>query len=264
MEAAQECYRLGTQRFPDISWPYSDFVAAWPTGSDEPPASEDEFVRLACLHGVAGAAAALDREYLRPLRPLLRRICRSDDLTDTALQELRTKLLLPPAPRLASYKPTSSLRAWLSVVATRTALDVVRRSAVHERREVELEEQLAAMTEQPEQRLLGAEQHAILAAALRAAVRRLPDEQRFALRMQLTAGWNITQIGRVLSVHRATVARWLLAAKDALRSTLREELERLAPGPAGGPLSALPSRLDVSLSRVFATTGVHSVEAAQR
>jgi RNA polymerase sigma-70 factor (ECF subfamily) len=264
MEAAQECYRLGTQRFPDISWPWAEFAVAWSSAGEGRPGTAEEFLRLACLRGLPGAAAALDREFLRPLRPVLRRICRSEDLTDTALQELRTKLLLPPAPRLDSYKPTSSLRAWLSVVATRTALDVVRRSAVHERHEVELEEQLAAMTEQPEQRVLGAEQRALLAAALRAAVRRLPHEQRFALRMHVTANWNIAQIGRVFSVHRATVARWLLAAKEALRGTLREELERLAPGPADAALSSLPSQLDVSLSRVFATTGVHGIEEAPR
>jgi RNA polymerase sigma-70 factor (ECF subfamily) len=262
MAAAEECYRLGTARFPGVSWAWPDFEQAWLGQTDARPGSEDEYIRLACLHGVPGAPAALERHYIEPLRATIRRVCQSDDLTDTALQDLRAKLLLPPAPRLEAYKPTSSLRAWLTVVATRTALDLVRKVAVQGRREAELEERLEALGDQPDERFLDAEQRAVLRSALRAAVKRLPDDQRFALRMHVTADWNIDQIGRVLSVHRATVARWLLSAKAALRMFLHEELGRHAPlsGERSGPLSELPSRLDLSLSRVFATTGVHAVE----
>jgi RNA polymerase sigma-70 factor (ECF subfamily) len=262
MREAEACYRLGISRFPEIAWEWADFARAAAALDSELGASEDEFIRLACLADRPGAVATLEREYITPLRPAVRRICHTDDATDTALQELRNKLLLPPAPRLAQYRSTSSLRAWLVVVATRVALDVMRRIGREGQRESELEDELCSMAAAPHDQLVDAQQHTILRTALRAAIKRLPDEQRYALRMHVISGWNIAQIGRVLSVHRATVARWLVSAKDDLRVTLREELTRLkAPLEEDSPLTHLPSRLDLSLSRVFASTGVSLAEA---
>lgn len=260
--AAERCYREGSRILPEIRWSEIEFVSAWSrhaAGGYGAERAEDDYVRLACLEERPGAAEALERAYLRPLAPRIALICRTEEATEAALQRLREKLLLPPAARLASFRATGSFRAWLKVLAVRTALDVARKLGVEAAREVELDERIEALVAGPEELYLGAELRQAFRDSLRAAVLRLPERERYTLRMHLVAGWNITQIGRVFSVHKATAARWLVSAKEQLRDALKAELgERLGTTALGDSrlLEELPSRLDLSLSSVFLTTGV--------
>jgi RNA polymerase sigma-70 factor, ECF subfamily len=261
--AARElCFRLGRARFALIDWDETGFLAAWDEYSSlgfSADGLEDDYVRLACLSGRPGAAEALNEAYLLPLVEGIARICQSPEHTDSVLQRLREKLLLPPASRLLSYRAPGNFRAWLKVVATSLALDFARELGIQRRREVELEERLEALAAGPEEQYLGAEFQQALRAALRAAVKGLPQRERHALRMHLVAGWNITQIGRVFSVNRSTAARWLVAAKDQLHGLLRADLARRL-GASTAEISLVmeevPSRLDLNLSSIFQTTGV--------
>lgn len=260
---AEVCYRLGVEKYPEIRWSWPEFLHAFERRMAEAdalaPAIADDYVRLACLEERPGATRVLERDYIEPLRARVAQVCRTPEVTDAALQELRGKLLLPPTPKLSAYRSTGDFRAWLKVVAVRTAIDVARSLGVKEERQLELHDHLGAITLGPEDRIVKEEWRVLVRSALQAALKRLPDSERHALRMNTLAGASIDQIGEVLSVHRATAARWLLAAKDKLRVYLREELAQRVG--AGSPeldhlLEELPSRLDVSLSSVFATTGV--------
>lgn len=256
----ETCFVQSAQLYPEIRWELREFAATWLKQSgagDEGGPTTDDFVRLACLEQRPGAELALDRGYILPLTPSIARICRTAEVTDVALQKLREKLLLPPAARLATYRTPGNFRAWLQVTATRTAIDVARARGVQRAREVELDERLEALVLGPEEQVLRAEQQEVFRAALRAAVKGLPELERSALRLHLVAGWNISQIGRVFSVHKATAARRLVAAKERLQTLLRAELGAIAT--SGEPiLNDLPSRLDLGLSSVFATTGVEA------
>lgn len=261
---AERCFREGSRLLPEILWDEAEFRRAWERHQaqgygDEHP--EDDYVRLACIEGQPGGAQALERVYLRPLTHRVAPICRSEAATDLAMQQLREKLLLPPMARLATFRAPGNFRAWLCVLAVRTALDVARKLGAEAAREVELDESLEALVAGPEEMYLRAEQRKAFRDALRAAVRSLPERERYALRMHLVAGWNITQIGRVFAVHKATAARWLVAAKEQLRDSLKVELStRLGASQLEGSrlLDELPSRLDESLSSVFMTTRVLS------
>ena len=263
----QACFVQSAQLFPEIRWELDEFAATWQKHhacSAETAPSIDDYVRLACLERRPGAEAALDRGYIQPLTASVARICRTPEATDSALQKLREKLLLPPAARLEAYRGPGNFRAWLQVTATRTAIDVARALGVQRAREVELDERLEALAVGPEEQFLRAEQQEVFRAALRAAVKRLPERERSALRLHLVAGWNISQIGRVFSVHKATAARWLVAAKEELQTLLQAELAtRLGTGTNPGLriLGNMPSRLDLGLSSVFATTGVDAILA---
>jgi RNA polymerase sigma-70 factor (ECF subfamily) len=267
LSQAQRCYRIGHLAFPEIEWSEQELADAWlrhaALGFSEDP-SEDDFVRLACIELRPGAAEALDRAYIRPLAPRLASICKSDTATQAALQEVREKLLAPPRPRIESFRAPGNFRAWIKVLAVRTALDSARRLGVLAEREVELDERLEAVVAGPEEEYLRAEARDEIRAALRSAVSGLPERERFALRMHLVAGWSVTQIGRVYSVHKSTAARWLISAKERLGNKLQVELaDRLGSGYASSRLySELPSRLDVGLSSLFSTTGVFSASAA--
>lgn len=265
LDRATNCYEEGTSRYPGIDWPVEDFAATWSAALVHDPALQgttDDFVRLACLTGRKGAAEVFEREYLRGLRELIQRTCGSVDATESTMQLLREKLLMPGSPKLAAYVSSGSFRAWLKVVAARTALDTIRQANARFRLHCDLSERLRDMATDPEGKMMREDQRAAFHDALRSAIARLPDKERQALRMHIVLDWNVTQIGRAFSVHRATAARWLITAKEQLNQALRGELEaraRLAPDDAIGFFRDVRSRLDLSLSRVFATAGITDV-----
>lgn len=257
----ERCFREGSGRFPKIEWDRSDFLLTWEQYSHlgfNAERLEDDYVRLACLRGRPGAAETLNEVYLLPLTESVHRVCQSQELTDSVLQNLREKLLLPPTPRLLSYRAPGNFRAWLRVVATSLALDVTRALGIKRRREVELDEQLEALAAGPEEQYVRAELQEEFRGALRAAVKGLGQRERQVLRMHLVAGWNITQIGRTFSVNKSTAARWLVAAKDHLHVLLCADLRRRLGASSGDSvvLEDMPSRLDINLGSLFQTTGV--------
>jgi RNA polymerase sigma-70 factor (ECF subfamily) len=265
-ELAAACYRDGSVRFPLVSWNLADFTAAcrvrWRSRSASAVASAmggsdgraEELLVAACLAGRPGAAVALERDYIAKVAPRLRKLCKSVDVADDALQTLREKLLLPPAPRLAQYENRGQLAAWLSIVAVRTALDAARRAQQVAVRLTELDEELALRVLSPESQFATRQLDEALRRALAQALGRLPEHQRFALKMQLVAGWSIDQIGRALSAHRATAARWLVAAREQLERDVREALSSelgLETDEVNRALGALQSRLDLRFSQFF-------------
>ena len=57
-----------------------------------------------------------------------------------------------------------------------------------------------------------------------AAIGELPPRDRQILRMSLSLGASIDDIARMFHTHRATAARWLNAARDALAANTRRHL----------------------------------------
>lgn len=261
-EVAFECYQRGRECFPEIDWSKSDFSKAFHEHHREGSpgeTNEDEYIRLACLQEIPEAHPLFDRYYIKPLLPALLRITGSADVADAALQKLREKLLLPPQRRLALYKESGSFRAWLRVVATRTALDELRSRGIRRRSECQLEDHLEALAPNPEQQVLRAEWRLGFRKCLRSAILRLSQRERQCLRLHLVARWSVTQIGRAFSVHRATAARWLVSSKQRLHELLREELLELGASQElelADFLLEIPTQIDLRLSQLFATTGV--------
>jgi RNA polymerase sigma-70 factor (ECF subfamily) len=217
----------------------------------------EEFLRLACLDCAPGAVQTFELDYLEPLHAVLERRCGDAALADEALQQLRHKLLLGEAPRLSSYQSTGHLRAWLQVVAVRMCQDLARQRGVRWAREVPLLHHLQAPGSELDSQLIKSEIDEMFAVALREVVQTLPDGERHALRMHLLAGWNVSQIGEALSIHRATAARWIASAKqrlnDNVRDLLRQRLD-LSEVELQRLFSLMNTRLDLRLSQVFRTS----------
>lgn len=268
-ELSAACYRAGCSAFPSVTWDSAGFADAclerWAAQSAGVIADRlgagnglaEEYLVAACLAGRQGAVEALEREYIVKLAGRIRAVCGSPDLVDDALQAVREKLLLPPEPRLASYENRGHLGAWLTIVAMRTALDVARRSEHGRLRLAELDDDLVTHAISPESQYSTRQFDVALRRALRDAVRRLPDKQRFALKMQVVAGWSIDQIGLSLCAHRATAARWLIAAREQVEQDVREALVQglgLSAVEVDGAIGSLQSRLDLRLSQFFEST----------
>jgi RNA polymerase sigma-70 factor (ECF subfamily) len=268
-ELIEACYHAGCEQFPNVSWDAAGFAAHCLTHWAGRSASDlsarlrtgnglaEEYLVAACLAGRRGAALALERDYISKLAGRVRKVCRNSDLADDALQILREKVLLPPEPKLASYENRGHLAAWLTIVAVRTALDVARRTQHGTLRMTPLDDDLVAHALSPESQCSTREFDLALRQAMRDAVRRLPDKQRFALKMQVVAGWSIDQIGRALSTHRATAARWLVDARTRMEQDVRSSLVQglgLRAAEVDAALGAMRSRLDVRVSQFFQST----------
>lgn len=177
--------------------------------------------------------------------------------SDEIAQRVRTRLLVGETPRLAGYTGRGPLRAWLKVAALRTGLDLARRG----RREETLEERILEATpgeDGPELQYLKAHYQDRFKAAFAAALEDLSDRDRRVLKLRILDGLNIDAIGALHGVHRATAARWIDKAREALGAGVRRRLERELAGDAkelDSILRLIRSRIDLSLQRRLAPGG---------
>jgi RNA polymerase sigma-70 factor (ECF subfamily) len=267
-DCGAEVFRVGQLEFAKIDWTLEAFDVAWkrhgqPVESSV-EAGRDEYLRIACLARVPGAIETLELQYILPLRTTLESRYRDQDLADEALQQLRQKLLLGPEPRLASYKSTGHLRAWLQVVAVRLSQDLARQRGVRWARESPLANE---HSDAPaiDARMEKQELDGLFVAALREVIRQLPTRERHALRMHVLAGWNVSQIGECLDIHRSSAARWIVAAKERVnqnvRVLLKERLD-LSSHELEHLFALFSTQLEVRLSQVFKTTPALGAQVA--
>jgi RNA polymerase sigma-70 factor, ECF subfamily len=275
---SEACYESGRALFPRIAWDSLDFSRAclerWAGQRSGDLAGRltadrgraEEYLILACLLQRPGALETFESEYIAKLAGKVRRVCPDRDVVDDVLQLVREKVLLPPEPGLALYENRGYLTAWLTIIAVRTALDVTRRNRQRTGQLAELDETLMTLAASPESEFLGQEVRVAFRTALREAVQRLPEKHRFALKMQFVAGWSIDQIGRALSTHRATAARWLVSARERLEQDVRENLVNrlgLSEAEVTCLMGQMRSQLDVRFSQIFRTVE-HSADLREK
>lgn len=230
-------------------------------GSDE-ARSADLALAQACARGESEAIAAFDRDYV----PVIERAVTASGATPAETAELvqivRVRLLVkkPRAeqPAIASFSGRSSLASWVKVVAMREAARLLGR----DRREKQLEDdrlshELAA-GDNPELAHLKQRYREEFRIAFAEAVSALPDRDRLLLRQSLLDKLGIDALATQQGVHRATVARWLSAAREAVvegtRDALRARL-RVAPTELESILRLIRSQLDVSLAGALRDAG---------
>jgi RNA polymerase sigma-70 factor len=185
-------------------------------------ASEEELVLVcACLEQQPRALEHFEREFLSPLRAVVRRF---DVDVDEVLQLVRTQVLVGPPARLEQFRGSAPLSAWLRAVATRTALNARRPAGGIERTGDELLELVSVGGTAPELRLLRVEHAATFGLVFREAFRSLSSRERNALRLQCLDALSLEQIGAIYAVNKATVSRWISAAREALEKRVRSGL----------------------------------------
>lgn len=233
---------------------FTAFVAARLDGAD--PAArctDDLYLACACLAGDRAALAAFEHRYA----PVIERAVGASGATASERADLhqlvRQRLLVAASgepPRLAGYTGKGALASWIKVVAIREAARLLGRA----RREVAAEDDeltgLVAAADDPEIGYLKRLYRHEFRAACRAAVEALSDRERVLLRQSALDGIGIDELAALYRVHRATTARWLEAARAAVRDgTRRGLLERLqisAP-ELDSVMRLIGSRLEASL-----------------
>jgi RNA polymerase sigma-70 factor (ECF subfamily) len=234
----------------------------------------DLYLASACARGVAPAIAAFERLFGEEIARTARRFERAGLAAEDLLQLLRAKLFTAPArndagpradgaddapearPRIASYTGQGFLQNWVRVTATRTFIDCTRSAADAPEIPIghEMADGLPEPGADPELQLLKREHLSHFKAAFAEGVRALDSSDRLVLKQHLVDRLTVDQIGGLYHLHRATAARRLAKAREALLDATRAALARrlgLAPERLGGVLELVASRLEASVERLL-------------
>jgi RNA polymerase sigma-70 factor (ECF subfamily) len=154
------------------------------------------------------AIDGLTRAHGDYLRALARRLCRTQYDPDDLVQDTFLRTLKSPIPAGANE------RAWLSRVMHNLFIDAIRRRGA--RREDELGEVAAPLAHDE------AWWKSLSADDVRAAVARLPDEQRIVFTMFAFEGKSYIEIAEATGIAKATVGTRILRARQRIRELLVE------------------------------------------
>jgi RNA polymerase sigma-70 factor, ECF subfamily len=266
LATAQLALTVARERWPKLN-PNIDALAAHlatPVANDEgtepndladlPIKHPDELVlAFQCAQGDALALTILENEFLVEIPRYVARIDNTSDFADELTQQLRERLLVASdgnRPRILSYTGRGPLGGWLRVVAVRIAL-----TQKSQRKHASNEDanDLADLALPIDDELVRKGNQQPFQDALRNAISRLSARERNILRLRFIDNWSPEDIGQSYGVHRATVARWISAARDTVKSAMAEELSTTLGFRASefnSLLRLIESRLHLSLSRL--------------
>lgn len=221
----------------------------------------DLYLACACAVGDAAALARFEALCLPAARAAIGRIDGQPQFVAEVAQELRGRLLVRDdsggPPRIARYDGRGPLTSWVRTAAVRLALDRLREQQRSIEQPAEQEALCAAVAvddHAPEEGLIRRHYREHFREAFAAALAALSARERTILRLQLLDGLTEEQIGIMYGAHRVTVARWLGRARRQLLDETRRQLAEmlgLQPGQLESFTGFVPSRLDLSLSRLL-------------
>lgn len=232
-------------RIPDETDP-ADALAAMHT--------EDLYLACACTLAVAGAAEAFERAIVPALPKAIARVDASPELVEDVVAKVRVKLLVGEdgrPPRAAAYLGTGPFSAFAQVAATREALSAVRRQAKDAPHDPAALEDVPIEPDDPVLARLRDQVREPFRRAFREALAELSPRERNVLRLYLIEDVSSETLASMYGVHRATIARWIGTAREAVlkgtRKRLMRELE-LGEGSFHSLVDQIASRLDLSLA----------------
>ncbi len=223
----------------------------------EPSHLADLYLACACTHGLPSALAAFESTFLPEVAVAVGRMKLPPGTVDEVRQQLRQKMLVstPDTPaRLAAYPGTGPLSGWIRAAALWLALDLQRRAQPLQHGDDSALPLLLEPGDDPELAYLKKTYRAEFNTAFAQALQALEPRQRNVLRLKYLDGLTIDQLGALYHVHRATTARWIVSAQEALlretRRLLTERL-RLTHTQLDSVLRLISSQLDVHLSHLL-------------
>jgi len=216
--------------------------------------AEDLYLAYAAARGCRQALVTFEREVGRELRFALLKFRIPTERHDDVRQDLWEKLFVrSDPPKILEYTGRGRLRTWFRVIAVRLLLDDARRSRKGEVVD-EPPDELKAPLADPELEVLRATYSHQFGAAFEQAIALLTAEQRNTLRSYYAKELTIDEIATAYGIHRATAARRVNQARDALLTATRRLLaERLRLDTAGldSVLRLLTSQLHLSVRRLL-------------
>ncbi len=231
-----DAYRRARAAHPRIELDYRTFARhVEQLGCDDalPDAAATLYLCCACGRGNPLACALLEARYFPAIQRRVARVLRDPNQVEEVLQLVRDRLLAGAAPRILSYAGRGGLRRWLEVLASRLALDEMRRARRRRKGQDELARHVAATTERPPgaDTMLFLHRHApVVSAAVRCALSELSGEERRMLSLAAAGGLGIDALGARFGIHRSTAARRLSRSRRRVAAQVHQYVEaRLGP-----------------------------------
>ena len=219
--------------------------------------TSDVYLAIACADGDQTAIVEFEQAFMRAVDIAAKKVRATDDQAAEVKANVRRLLFIdePDRPaQMRNYVGRGNLRAYVRVIATRALIRAIKLG----RREMPIGDEAIleklAPQHDPELSLLRAQYRGVVDEALRAAVAGLDERTRVLLRYQLVDKWTVDQVGRLYGVHRATAARWIAAAREAIGARIRTELATrlsVAEAEVASIIRLVQSRVDVSLDRLL-------------
>ncbi len=175
---------------------------------DDRTSDEELMARVA-----AGETQALGELFERYKQPVFNFLCRFLG-NPTPAEDVVVETFLRVYDRRATYKRGQRFAGWLYAIAHNLAADQLRRAARHELPSDELEN--CPHGELPDDLLVRAE----LAEQVRAAILRLPPDQRVAIILREYQGFSFREIAEITGASEEAVRVRAHRARQALRATL--------------------------------------------
>ncbi len=217
----------------------------------------DLYVARAAADGDRRAIDGFEASYFGEVDVAAARFRADPDAAVEVKQILRRILFVgepgrPPA--IADFAGRGDLRGWVRVTAVRELQRLLAKGNRDVRITDEAFLEILSPMQDPELGYLRERYQRELAEAVASAIAAASSRERAILRYHVLDGLNIEEIGKIYGVHRATVARWIAAARDSILERTRKELyDRfgIAPGEVDSIIRMVQSRIDVSMERVL-------------
>ena len=212
----------------------------------------DLYLACACARGDQSAIAAFLRELVPHIEAAVLGLGADPAQVDEVRSQLCDALLVGSPPGIATYAGRGQLRSWVRSIAVRMAMRHLGRTRAAGGAGDDALAALAAEADDPEIEHLKARYGAAFRAAFAEALAALTARQRNVLRQHYLDELTVDQLGGLYRVHRATAARWVAAARQALFDDTRKRMIEdlgLAPTDYDSILRLLHSQLDLSIQR---------------
>jgi RNA polymerase sigma-70 factor (ECF subfamily) len=219
----------------------------------------------ACAARLPGAAEALELHFMARVPGFVRHVNGGAGFAADVQQTLRVYLLVagPGArPHIGDYSGMRSLARWLRLLAVRVALERARpwpQALSDDGPAV-----ARALIDEPDldAEVARAHHRALFQRALDEALADLTAQERELLRLQIVEEMDLDALAERHGVHRATCARWLVAARDKLHEdTRRRVIAALPLSPS--EFDSLAELIQGGLSITFAAGDVKPLLARQ-
>jgi RNA polymerase sigma-70 factor (ECF subfamily) len=214
--------------------------------------TSDLYLACACAHGDPQAIAAFDERCLKHLDRVLGKMGLAIDAIVEVKHEVRFRVLVGDRGRaeIVDFSGRGDLRGWVSVIATRQALQRQFRA----RREVSMDDdelmQRIVAPDDPELNYVKRIYREEFKRAFEGALRALPEREQTLLRQHYVDGLTLDELASLYRVHRATAARLLARARVLVLEATRERLmSRLgvSSNDLDSILRMIWSRIEISL-----------------
>jgi RNA polymerase sigma-70 factor (ECF subfamily) len=221
--------------------------------------TNDLYLACACASKDPLAVALFDARYLGEVDHALVRMGLAGNVRDETKQVLRRRFFVEEAgapPKIVEYSGRGSLRSWVRAAAVRAALRVLRQPKGHVALDSITLRAVAAPAEDLELAYLKRKYGEHFQVALREAFGLLQPRERNVIRHYFGEALSIDEMGVLYNVHRATAARWVGKAGNALVKKTRDILRhRLGASRAeiSSILRLLHSQLEATLRAVVQT-----------